>query len=116
MFFILEEVKETILDFLQRTVRVLWMCLIDLFILLWHDIIIKMTKHNSSSVKVSISKFNKSKSATKNEAEVTLKLLSNIIGNSESENNFYHKLLLTDRLVSKLYKAFANNLSANTKL
>ena len=37
-------------------------------------------------------------------------------GVSDNENNRLHKLLLTDRQVSKLRKAFANNLSANTKL
>ena len=31
MFFIIEEVKETILDFSQGTVKVLWMCSIILF-------------------------------------------------------------------------------------
>ena len=31
MFFIIEEAKETILDFLQGTVKVLWMCSTVLF-------------------------------------------------------------------------------------
>ena len=35
---------------------------------------------------------------------------------SNDEANFPHKLLLTDRQVSKLYKSFANNSSANVKL
>ena len=39
-----------------------------------------------------------------------------MIGDSNDEANFPHKLLLTDAQVSRLRKAFANNSSANTKL
>ena len=39
------------------------------------------------------------KSAIKNGTEVTLNLSSNIIGNSNDENNFPHKLLLTNTQV-----------------
>ena len=39
-----------------------------------------------------------------------------MIGNSDDENNFVHKLLLTNRHVTKPCKAFANNSSANIKL
>ena len=42
-----------------------------------------------------------------------LKFLSNVAGDSIDENNFSHKLLLTNKHVSRLYKAFANNSSAN---
>ena len=52
----------------------------------------------------------------KNGNEVTLKLSSIVIGDSNDENNFPHKLLLTNTQVSKLCKAFANNSSANIKL
>ena len=48
--------------------------------------------------------------------EVTLKLSSNVVGDSNDENNFPHKLLLTNTQVSKLRKAFENNSSANKKL
>ena len=48
--------------------------------------------------------------------KVTLKLLSNIIFNSNDETNFPRKLLLTDKQIGSLRKAFVNNLSANTKL
>ena len=48
--------------------------------------------------------------------QVVLWLSSNTIGNSDDENNFVHKLLLTNRHVAKLCKAFANNSSANIKL
>ena len=45
-----------------------------------------------------------------------MKLSSNVVGDSNDENNFLHKLLLTNTQVSKLCKAFANNTSANIKL
>ena len=47
---------------------------------------------------------------------MVLKISSNIAGDSNDENHFPHKLLLTDTQVSKLRKAFANKLSANIKL
>ena len=37
-------------------------------------------------------------------------------GNSDDEASFPHKLLLTNKQVASLRKAFANNLSANIKL
>ena len=64
-----------------------------------------MTQYNSLNVKLSNSQF---KSAIKNENEVALKLSSNMI--SDNETNFPHKLLLTNRQVSNLRKAFANHL------
>ena len=75
---------------------------------------IKMTQYNSLNVKLSNSQLNKFKSAIKNENEVVLRLSSNMIG--DNENNFPHKLLLTNTQVSNLRKAFANNSSANIKL
>ena len=39
-----------------------------------------------------------------------------MVGNSDDETNFPHKLLLTNRQVSNLHKAFANHSSADTKL
>ena len=72
-----------------------------------------MTQYNSLNVKLSNSQLNKFKSAIKIGAEVVLRLSSNMIGNNE--NNFPHKLLLTNRQVSNLRKAFANNLSADIK-
>ena len=65
---------------------------------------------------MSNSQLNKLKSGIKNSTEVTLKLSSNVIGDSNDENNFPHILLLTNAKVSKLCKAFANNSSANIKL
>ena len=45
-----------------------------------------------------------------------MKLSSNVVGDSNDENIFPHKLLLTNTQVSKLRKDFANNSSANIKL
>ena len=75
-----------------------------------------MTQYNSLNVKLSKSQLNKLKSAIKNETDVFLRLLSNMIGNSDDENNFPHKLLLTNRQVTALRKAFANFLSTEIKL
>ena len=50
----------------------------------------------------------------KNETEVVLRLSSNMIG--DNETYFPHKLSLTNRQVSNLRKAFANQLSADIKL
>ena len=58
---------------------------------------------------------NKLKSGIKNGNEVTLKLLSNIDGDSNNENNFPQKLLLTNTQVSKLLKAFEDGSSVNIK-
>ena len=73
-----------------------------------------MTQYNSLNVKLSYSQFNKFKSAIKNETEVVLRLSSNII--SDNETNFPHKLLVTNRQVAYLRKAFANHSSTDIKL
>ena len=44
-----------------------------------------------------------------------MNISSNVVGDSNDENNFPHKLLLTNIQVSKLRKAFSNNSSANIK-
>ena len=59
---------------------------------------------------------NKLKSRITNDTEITLKISSNVVGDSNNENNFPNKLLLPNTQVSKLCKAFANNSSANIKL
>ena len=61
-----------------------------------------MTKYNNINVKLSNLQLNKLKSAVKKRSEVTLNLLSNLIGNSNDENNFPHKLLLTYTQVLKI--------------
>ena len=51
------------------------------------------------------------------ETEVDLRLSSNMIGNSDDETNFPHKLLLINRQVANnLRTAFANYLSTDIKL
>ena len=39
-----------------------------------------------------------------------------MVGNSDDETNFPHKVLLTNRQVANLCKAFANNSTTNIKL
>ena len=73
-----------------------------------------MTHYNTLNVKLFNSLITKLKSEI--EDEVTLKLSSNVVGDSNDENNFPHKFLLTNTQVSKLCNAFANDLSANIKL
>ena len=75
-----------------------------------------MTQYNTLNVKLSNSQLNKLKPRTKNGTEITLKISSNVVSDSNDEKNFLHKLLLTNKPVSKLRKAFANNSSANIKL
>ena len=45
-----------------------------------------------------------------------MKISSKVLGDSYDENNFSHKLLLTNTQVLKLRNAFSNNSSANIKL
>ena len=67
-----------------------------------------MTQYNSLNVRLSNSLINKLKSAIKNGTDVILRLSSNMIGNSDREASFLHKLLLTNRQV--------NHTSTDTKL
>ena len=62
------------------------------------------------------SQLNKIKSEIKKGTQETLNLSSNVVGNSHDKTNFPHRLLLTDAQVSRLCKAFVNNLSARIKL
>ena len=75
-----------------------------------------MTQYNTLNVKLSNLQHNKLKSAVKNKTDVILRLSSNMIGNSDDETNFPHKLLLTNRQVSNLPKAFSNHTSPDIKL
>ena len=75
-----------------------------------------MTQYNSLNVTLSNSQLNKLKSAIKNKTEVVLRLSSNMIGNSNDEINFPHKILITDRQVANLCKTFGNNSSTDIKL
>ena len=62
------------------------------------------------------SQLNKLKSGLKDGTKVTLKLSSNIVGDSNEDNNFPHRLLLTNTKGSKFRKAFANHSSGHIKL
>ena len=75
-----------------------------------------MTQYNSLNVRLSNSQLNKLKSAIKNETDFVLRISSGMVGNSNDNTNFPHKLLLTDRQVANIRKAFANNLSTDVKL
>ena len=52
-----------------------------------------MTQCNTFNIKMSNSKLYKLKSGINNVIEVTLKLSSNVIGNSNEDINFLHELL-----------------------
>ena len=73
-----------------------------------------MTQYNSLNGKLSNSQLNKLKSAIENETEVVFRLSSNIIG--DDETNFPCKLLLTNRQLANLRKAFADKSSNDIKL
>ena len=75
-----------------------------------------MTQYNTLIVKLSNSQLDKLKLGIQNGTEVTLKLLSNVVRNSNDENNFLLKLLLTNTHVSMPRAAFPNGSSAIMKL
>ena len=65
-----------------------------------------MVQYNTLNVKLFNSQLNKLKSEIKNSADITLKISSNDVGDSNDENNIPDKFLLTNSQVSKLRKAF----------
>ena len=75
-----------------------------------------MTQYNTLNVKLSNSQLNKLKSEIKSGTKVTLKIWLNDVRDSNDENNFLHKLLLTNTYISRLRKSFENGSSANVKL
>ena len=60
-----------------------------------------MTQYDTLNVKLSNLQLSKLRLGIKNGTEVTLKISSNAVGDSSDENNFPHKLLLTNCKVSK---------------
>ena len=74
-----------------------------------------MTQYNSLNTKLSNFQLNKLKSAIKNDSKVVLTLSPNMIGDSNDKANFPYELLLTDRHVSSICKAFANKSSADIR-
>ena len=75
-----------------------------------------MTQYNTLNVTLSNSQLNKLKSAIKNGNEATLNISLNIVGDSNDENNFPCKLLLTNTQVSNICQTFVNGSSVNIKL
>ena len=67
------------------------------------------------NVKLSNSQLNKLKSTIKNGTNVALRVSSNMVGNSNDETNFPHKLLLTNRQTLSLREAYNNHTSADIK-
>ena len=74
-----------------------------------------MTQYHSLNVKLSNLQLKKIKSAIKNETELVSRLSLNMVGDDET-NCFPNKLLLTNRQVKNLRKAFANKSSTDLKL
>ena len=75
-----------------------------------------MTQYNSLNVKLSNSQLNKLKSSIKNKNDVVLRISLNMVSNSNDNTNFPHELLLTNRQVANIRKAFANHSSIDIKL
>ena len=75
-----------------------------------------MTHYNSLNVKLSNSQPNKLKPSIKNETDVVLRISSNMVGNSNDNTNFPNELLLTNRQVANIRKAFAKNTSTDIKM
>ena len=75
-----------------------------------------MTQYNSLHVKLSNSQLNKLKSSIRNETDVVLRISSNMVSNSNDNTNFPHGLLLSNRQVANIRKAFAKNTSIDIKL
>ena len=68
------------------------------------------------NVKLLNSQLNKLKSAIKNESEVVLGLSSSMIGDSSDNTSLPHELLLNNKQVANLRKAFAKHLSTYINL
>ena len=75
-----------------------------------------MTQYNSLNVKLSNTQLSKLKSLIKNETDVVLRISSNMVSNSNDNTNFPHELLLTNKQVANIRKAFAQNTSTDIKL
>ena len=75
-----------------------------------------MTQYNSLNVKLSNSQLNKLKLSIKNETDIVLRISSNMVSNSNDNTNFPLELMLTNRQVANIRKAFAKNTSTDIKL
>ena len=76
-----------------------------------------MTQYNSLNVKLSNSQLNKLKSSIKNETDVVLRISSNMVTNSNDNNNFQiFKIQYSNFQVANIRKDFAKNTSIDIKL
>ena len=75
-----------------------------------------MTQYSSLNVKLPNSQLSKLNSAIRNETDFVLRISSNMVGNSNDNINFPHELLLTNRQVANIRKAFGNHLSTDIEL
>lgn len=75
-----------------------------------------MSHCNSVNVDLFNCQFNKLKSTVKNANKLTLKLPSYMIGDFINKTLLSHKLLLTDREVSRICESLVNNSSVNINL
>ena len=108
MLLIIEEAKETVLDFSQGTVKVCEYNFIESNSIEWFNFYqYKMMQYNSLNVKLSDSQLNKLKSAIKKKAEVVLRLSSSTV--DDDETNFPHKLLLANRQLQIFVKLLLTN-------
>ena len=75
-----------------------------------------MTQNKSANVNLSNSQLNTLKLETKNSTEIALRLSANVVGNSNYEYNFPHKLLLAVTEVPRHRKAVSSNKSDDIEL
>ena len=77
-----------------------------------------MTRYNTLNLRFSNAQLSKLKSGMKDTegTKVIVNLSSSVIGNSNDNANFSHKLLVTNAQVSRIRKACGNGSSANMKL
>ena len=68
-----------------------------------------MTQYKTLNMILYNSQLDKVKCGLKDNSEVFFKISSNAVGDSNNENCFPHKLVLTNTKLSKFRKAFANN-------
>ena len=72
-----------------------------------------MNQYNTLNVKFSNSQLKKLNLEKQNYPEVTLKLSSTVVNDSNKKINFLHRLLLTNRQVFRFCKDFVNGSSVN---
>ena len=68
-----------------------------------------MTQYSTLNVTLPNSQLNKLKSGIKSITEVALNISSNVVRDSNDENDFAHKFLLTNVQGSRVCKSFADN-------